>query len=92
MKCKGLEYLRHYYPKQALKLTNGLDCEVGYGLWTFLLIIFTVPDDDDVCNLCFYRTGENLVDFTFVENVVHGHILASKHLEPDSVVCGKVGI
>ena len=40
--------------------------------------------------LSFYRTGENIVDFTFVENVVHGHILAAEHLGPDSVVCGKV--
>ncbi|XP_056142799.1 sterol-4-alpha-carboxylate 3-dehydrogenase, decarboxylating isoform X2 [Lampris incognitus] len=33
--------------------------------------------------------GTNLVDFTFVENVVHGHILAAEHLKPDSPVCGK---
>ncbi|XP_058505995.1 sterol-4-alpha-carboxylate 3-dehydrogenase, decarboxylating [Solea solea] len=33
--------------------------------------------------------GTNLVDFTFVENVVHGHILAAEHLRPDSPICGK---
>ncbi|XP_023580797.1 sterol-4-alpha-carboxylate 3-dehydrogenase, decarboxylating [Trichechus manatus latirostris] len=33
--------------------------------------------------------GENLVDFTFVENVVHGHILAAERLSQDSAVCGK---
>ncbi|KAI4887900.1 hypothetical protein NFI96_012480 [Prochilodus magdalenae] len=33
--------------------------------------------------------GSNLVDFTFVENVVHGHILAAEHLKPDSPLCGK---
>ncbi|XP_068441188.1 sterol-4-alpha-carboxylate 3-dehydrogenase, decarboxylating isoform X2 [Clinocottus analis] len=32
--------------------------------------------------------GTNLVDFTFVENVVHGHILAAEHLRPDSPICG----
>ncbi|XP_027464068.1 sterol-4-alpha-carboxylate 3-dehydrogenase, decarboxylating isoform X2 [Zalophus californianus] len=33
--------------------------------------------------------GENLVDFTFVENVVHGHILAAEHLSQDAAVSGK---
>ncbi|KAM8910962.1 sterol-4-alpha-carboxylate 3-dehydrogenase, decarboxylating isoform 1-T2 [Spinachia spinachia] len=33
--------------------------------------------------------GTNLVDFTFVENVVHGHILAAERLRPDSPICGK---
>lgn len=33
--------------------------------------------------------GSNLVDFTFVENVVHGHILAAERLRPDSPICGK---
>lgn len=34
--------------------------------------------------------GTNLVDFTYVENVVHGHILAAEHLRADSPICGKV--
>ncbi|XP_004715668.1 sterol-4-alpha-carboxylate 3-dehydrogenase, decarboxylating [Echinops telfairi] len=33
--------------------------------------------------------GKNLVDFTFVENVVHGHILAAERLSQDVAVCGK---
>ncbi|XP_076467798.1 sterol-4-alpha-carboxylate 3-dehydrogenase, decarboxylating-like isoform X2 [Babylonia areolata] len=33
--------------------------------------------------------GKNLVDFTYVDNVVHGHILASEKLAKDSPVCGK---
>ncbi|XP_044923965.1 sterol-4-alpha-carboxylate 3-dehydrogenase, decarboxylating isoform X2 [Mustela putorius furo] len=33
--------------------------------------------------------GENLVDFTFVENVVHGHILAAEHLSRDAAGSGK---
>ncbi|KAF7668233.1 hypothetical protein LDENG_00023710 [Lucifuga dentata] len=33
--------------------------------------------------------GTNLVDFTFVENVVHGHILAAESLRDDSPICGK---
>ncbi|XP_062331980.1 sterol-4-alpha-carboxylate 3-dehydrogenase, decarboxylating [Osmerus eperlanus] len=33
--------------------------------------------------------GSNLVDFTYVENVVHGHILAAEGLSPDSTLCGK---
>ncbi|KAG7484142.1 hypothetical protein MATL_G00046150 [Megalops atlanticus] len=33
--------------------------------------------------------GKNLVDFTFVENVVHGHILAAERLRPESPLCGK---
>ncbi|XP_068596661.1 sterol-4-alpha-carboxylate 3-dehydrogenase, decarboxylating [Brachionichthys hirsutus] len=33
--------------------------------------------------------GTNLVDFTFVENVVHGHILAAESLQPGSSTCGK---
>lgn len=38
----------------------------------------------------FSSDGTNLVDFTFVENVVHGHILAAERLRPDSPTCGKV--
>ena len=37
-----------------------------------------------------HRNGENLVDFTFVENVVHGHILAAEHLSQDMALGGKV--
>ena len=37
-----------------------------------------------------YSDGENIVDFTYVENVVHGHILVAENLQKDSVVCGKV--
>ncbi|XP_013378832.1 sterol-4-alpha-carboxylate 3-dehydrogenase, decarboxylating [Lingula anatina] len=33
--------------------------------------------------------GKNLVDFTYVENVVHGHIIAAEKLEAGSPVCGK---
>ncbi|XP_025088526.1 sterol-4-alpha-carboxylate 3-dehydrogenase, decarboxylating-like isoform X3 [Pomacea canaliculata] len=33
--------------------------------------------------------GKNLVDFTYIDNVVHGHILASENLGGGSVVCGK---
>nr|XP_046180693.1 sterol-4-alpha-carboxylate 3-dehydrogenase, decarboxylating [Oncorhynchus gorbuscha] len=33
--------------------------------------------------------GSNLVDFTFVDNVVHGHILAAESLRPESPICGK---
>uniref|UniRef100_A0A8C4SMB7 Sterol-4-alpha-carboxylate 3-dehydrogenase, decarboxylating n=1 Tax=Erpetoichthys calabaricus TaxID=27687 RepID=A0A8C4SMB7_ERPCA len=33
--------------------------------------------------------GNNLVDFTFVKNVVHGHILAAERLEKNSAICGK---
>jgi hypothetical protein len=32
-----------------------------------------------------------MVDWTYIDNVVHGHILASEKLEPQSTVCGKVG-
>ena len=31
-----------------------------------------------------------MVDFTFVENVVHGHLLAGEALGPESPVNGKV--
>lgn len=33
--------------------------------------------------------GKNLVDFTFVENVVHGHILAAERLSRDTGLGGK---
>ncbi|NXJ20058.1 NSDHL protein, partial [Dicrurus megarhynchus] len=33
--------------------------------------------------------GKNLVDFTYVENVVHGHILAAEKLHKGSALCGK---
>ena len=38
------------------------------------------------------RDGKNLVDFTYVDNVVHGHILAAQKLGKDSPVCGKVRV
>ncbi|KAK7141768.1 hypothetical protein R3I93_015806 [Phoxinus phoxinus] len=33
--------------------------------------------------------GSNLVDFTYVENVVHGHILAAEHLKAESPLCAQ---
>ncbi|XP_059144032.1 sterol-4-alpha-carboxylate 3-dehydrogenase, decarboxylating-like [Physella acuta] len=33
--------------------------------------------------------GKNVVDFTYVGNVVHGHILAAENLNPGSPICGK---
>jgi len=36
------------------------------------------------------RNGKNVVDFTYVHNVVHGHILAAEHLQPGAKICGKV--
>ncbi|XP_065181082.1 sterol-4-alpha-carboxylate 3-dehydrogenase, decarboxylating-like [Sycon ciliatum] len=33
--------------------------------------------------------GENLVDFTHVRNVVHGHILAAQHLQEGHDACGQ---
>jgi len=33
--------------------------------------------------------GSNIVDFTYVNNVVDGHILAAIQLGPDSKICGK---
>ena len=44
----------------------------------------------DTHSLCTCRNGKNLVDFTFVENVVHGHILAAEHLSRDTALGGKV--
>jgi len=36
------------------------------------------------------RNGKNLVDFTYVHNVVHGHVLAAESLHPGSKISGKV--
>lgn len=44
--------------------------------------------DADLLFIC--RDGSNLVDFTYVENVVHGHILAAEHLKADSPLCAQV--
>eukprot|EP00118_Oscarella_pearsei_P026105 m.309399 g.309399 ORF g.309399 m.309399 type:complete len:354 (+) comp46340_c0_seq1:37-1098(+) len=33
--------------------------------------------------------GKNLVDFTYVDNVVHGHVLAAEALQVGSTVCGR---
>ena len=38
----------------------------------------------------FNSNGKNIVDFTYVDNVVHGHILAAENLQSNSTVCGKV--
>jgi len=38
----------------------------------------------------FGRNGKNMVDFTYVRNVVHGHVLAAEKLQPGAAVCAKV--
>ena len=42
--------------------------------------------------LHYFSDGKNLVDFTYVDNVTHGNLLAAEHLHIDSNVCGKVRI
>ena len=39
---------------------------------------------------CSFSNGKNTVDFTYIENVAHGHILAAEKLNTESVICGKV--
>ena len=39
----------------------------------------------------FFSDGKNIVDFTYVDNVVHGHIEAAEHLSKDDL-CGKVSM
>ena len=55
---------------------------------------YVVNDDDVVVVVVVVvagcRDGENIVDFTYVDNVVHGHILAAENLHKDSSVAGKV--
>merc|ERR1711964_62195 len=34
--------------------------------------------------------GDNIVDFTYIDNAVHAHVLASRHLVDEAVCCGKV--
>ena len=41
-------------------------------------------------SLLFCRDGKNMVDFTYVENVVHGHILAAESLATHPSTSGKV--
>lgn len=38
------------------------------------------------------RDGKNKVDFTYVENVVHGHILAAEKLTRKSRISGRVSV
>ena len=40
--------------------------------------------------MCATRDGQNLVDFTYVDNVVHGHILAAENLTRSSPLSGQV--
>ena len=49
---------------------------------------FANCDNKNICILC--RNGKNMVDFTFVENVVHGHLLVGEALGPESPVNSKV--
>lgn len=42
------------------------------------------------CACIFYSNGKNLVDFTYVDNVVHGLILAAENLHRNSHISGKV--
>ncbi len=37
-----------------------------------------------------YRNGKNIADFTYVENVAHGHVMAGEALRKGSKLCGKV--
>lgn len=34
--------------------------------------------------------GSNVVDFTYVDNVVHAHVLAARALRGEGKACGKV--
>ena len=43
----------------------------------------------DRLQICF-RDGKNIVDFTYVDNVVEGHILAEKHLSAQGKANGQV--
>ena len=42
------------------------------------------------CTSCVDRNGKNLADFTYVHNVVFGHVLAAEKLQPGAKICGKV--
>ena len=50
----------------------------GFPTWAF-----------DKLQTCF-RDGKNIVDFTYVDNVVEGHILAEKHLSAQGKANGQV--
>ncbi len=43
-------------------------------------------------NASICRNGKNIVDFTYVENVAHGHVMAAESLHKDSQLCGKVSV
>lgn len=36
------------------------------------------------------RNGQNMVDFTYIDNVVEGHIKAAEAVKPGSKISGKV--
>ena len=43
-------------------------------------------------SLSLYSDGNNVVDFTYVENVTHADLLAAKSLHIDSITCGQVSL
>ncbi len=61
---------------------RGVSIEKAKNVWWYRM--------KDTRSLFCCRNGKNKVDFTFVENVAHGHILAGEALAPNSPVNGKV--
>ena len=76
------------------RCARGRHCQGGPWPWVHVQGLYQVCSYvlpvQGTHSLCTCRNGENLVDFTFVENVVHGHILAAEHLSRDTALGGKV--
>ena len=53
-----------------------------------------VEKSEDIISLSLSLSsdGNNVVDFTYVENVTHAHLLAAKSLHIDSITCGQVSL
>lgn len=89
VKCYLNSLLRFKHPSGAHAIKETLVVKMiclFLGIFLDLWVVLAFLNNSST----FSRDGTNLVDFTFVENVVHGHILAAENLRPTSPICGKV--
>lgn len=89
VKCYLNSLLRFKHPSRVHAIKETLVAKMiclFLGIFVDLWLVLAFLNNSST----FSRDGTNLVDFTFVENVVHGHILAAENLRPNSPICGKV--
>ncbi len=70
-------------------MSEDTDYLIIFPRWKCIYIVYMLTMDL-YSSASLYRNGKNIVDFTYVENVAHGHVMAGEALHKDSKLYGKV--